>query len=93
MKKITLLLLVFYFTNLHAQLPTVQEYQTQQSNAWQTNNLLKKFNLTIQKYEKNYFKIAISNYLYFFYNSTITSHLYWIKKRLYTKYGQHSLRA
>lgn len=37
MKKFTLLLLGFYFTNLHAQLPTVQQYQTQQSNAWQTS--------------------------------------------------------
>nr|WP_315200261.1 T9SS type A sorting domain-containing protein [uncultured Flavobacterium sp.] len=37
MKKITLLLFGLYFTNLHAQLPTVQQYQTQQSNAWQTS--------------------------------------------------------
>ena len=37
MKKFTLLILGFYFANLHAQLPTVQQYQTQQSNAWQTS--------------------------------------------------------
>jgi len=37
MKKFTLLLLGFYFANLHAQLPTVQQYQTQQSTAWQTS--------------------------------------------------------
>ena len=31
MRKFALLLLGFYFTNLHAQLPTVQQYQTQQA--------------------------------------------------------------
>lgn len=37
MKKITLLLLGFYFTNLHAQLPTVQQYQAQQASALQNS--------------------------------------------------------
>ena len=36
MKKILLLIVGFYFTNLHAQLPTVQQYQTQQTSGWQT---------------------------------------------------------
>lgn len=37
MKKITLLLVALYFTNLHAQLPTVQQYKTQQSSALQSS--------------------------------------------------------
>lgn len=34
MKKIILALLVFYFTNLNAQLPTVAEYQQQENAFW-----------------------------------------------------------
>lgn len=34
MKKITTALLVLYFTNLYAQLPTVAEYQQQENAFW-----------------------------------------------------------
>ncbi|WP_165930154.1 hypothetical protein [Flavobacterium sandaracinum] len=36
MKKTLLLIAGLYFTNLHAQLPTVQQYQAQQTSDWQT---------------------------------------------------------
>ena len=36
MRRILLLITGLYFTNLHAQLPTVQQYQAQQTSAWQT---------------------------------------------------------
>ncbi len=37
MKKVSIFLYFFSFANLYAQLPTVQQYRTQQATAWQTS--------------------------------------------------------
>jgi Secretion system C-terminal sorting domain/Putative serine esterase (DUF676) len=36
MKKLSILFILLFFTKLHAQLPTILQYKTQQANAWQT---------------------------------------------------------